>query len=82
MENAAAITIANRTADKAERLTEYLKGQFSEIPFSAISLEKDRLPEVIADADILINATSVGLKGVNHCPSPPDTYIKIWLYTI
>ncbi|MEK6682767.1 MAG: shikimate dehydrogenase [Nitrospirota bacterium] len=68
MENAAAITIANRTADKAERLTEYLKGQFSEIPFSAISLEKDRLPEVIADADILINATSVGLKRGESLP--------------
>ncbi len=83
MENAAAITIANRTADKAERLTEYLKGQFPEIPFSAISLEKDRLPEVIANADILINATSVGLKRGESLPvSSRDLHKNLIVYDL
>lgn len=83
MEKAATVTIANRTADKAERLTEYLKGQFSEIPFSAISLEKDRLPEVISDADILINATSVGLKRGESLPiSSRDLHKNLVVYDL
>ena len=50
----ARVRIANRTVERAERLAAELEG--------ATAHGLDALPEVVADADLLLNATSVGME--------------------
>lgn len=55
------LTITNRTKKKAEILANRLKKFFS-IPISVVGLNSAELFWAIKDADILLNATSVGMK--------------------
>ena len=59
-EGVARITIANRTYVKAERLAQELSG-FGEAALAAAPL--DALPEQMKRADVLVNATSLGMTG-------------------
>lgn len=68
LEGASEIIIANRTIMKAEELVRYLDRHFKKTQFSAIPLVKQQLSNVIAESDILINATSLGLKGKGMLP--------------
>lgn len=59
----AAVRIANRTVERAERLADAVPGA------SACML--DELPEMLADASVLANATSVGMEE-DETPVPAD----------
>ena len=69
------IVIANRTKERADRLARDVRSGLSElgkIP-SIESIGLGAIPEKIADADILINATSVGMHpDVDATPVPSD----------
>lgn len=71
-EKPGAIVIANRTADKATALAEYFSSQG---PVSAISFKNIRTPP---DFDLIINATSAGVKG-EALPYPESAISK---YTV
>lgn len=54
-----AVTVLNRTAERGDRLKNDFKGMIPEL--SARRLEPETLTQVLTDADLLINATSVGM---------------------
>ena len=60
-EKVAKLVILNRTASKAKALAEALREVFSD-KFVGERLSSDVLSKNLADSDILINATSVGMK--------------------
>ena len=67
------IVIANRTGERADRLARDVRSGLSELGKtpSIESIGLGALPEKIADADILINATSVGMHpDVDATPVP------------
>ena len=71
------IIIANRTVERAERLAHDVGLGLSELgktqSTSIKSIGLDRIESEIADTDILINATSVGMHpGIDAIPIPPD----------
>jgi shikimate dehydrogenase len=57
---AAAITVANRTLDRAVSLVESLAGHLPGCPLVACALPDD-LADVAADAEIVVNTTSLGM---------------------
>lgn len=83
LEGAPEIIIANRTIKKAEELAKYLKRNFKKTKFSAIPLERHKLAKGIACADILISATSIGLKGKGLLPiSQKDLHRDLVIYDL
>lgn len=83
LEGASEIAIANRTIKKADELVRHLKRNFKKTKFSAIPLDRHELAKVIACADILINATSIGLKGKGLLPiSQKDLHRDLVIYDL
>ncbi len=81
-EGVARITIANRTYEKAERLAEELSG-LGEASLHAAPL--DALPELLAQADVLVNTTSLGMTGqppleVDISPLPEHAVVADIVY--
>jgi shikimate dehydrogenase len=69
------IVIANRTKERADRLARDVMGGLSELGKNPLieSVGLGEIPEKIADADILINATSIGMHpDVDATPVPSD----------
>lgn len=69
------ITIANRTEERADKLARDLRTGLEELDRSSHvrSIGLDRVASEIADADILINATSIGMyPDVDASPVSPD----------
>lgn len=67
-EGAAAIRIANRTAERAEELAAYARA-FTE----AVGFGTERIPSVIGETDIIINTTSAGMHpNVDELPMNTD----------
>jgi len=66
------LVILNRTSEKAEKLAEVLRREFGKrVKGGALSAEV--LKKEMKDADILVNATSVGMHpDVNRSPVPSD----------
>ncbi|HDN65569.1 MAG TPA: shikimate dehydrogenase [Methanosarcinales archaeon] len=67
------IVIANRTKERADRLARDVRGGLSELGKtpSIESIGLGAIPEKIADADILINATSIGMHpNIDATPVP------------
>lgn len=63
LEGARSISIFNRSLEKAEKIVEELKKETPECKVEAICIDdQDALKTRISDADILINATSLGMK--------------------
>ena len=80
------LVILNRTSEKAEKLAEVLRKKFNKkVKGGAISSEV--LTEELEDADILVNATSVGMHpNVNKSPVPksslrPDLCVMDIIYS-
>lgn len=66
------LVILNRTAEKAETLAEALRTKFSK-QITGKSLSTNRIKEELKNADILINATSVGMHpNINQSPVRPE----------
>ncbi len=65
------LTVVNRTIERAESLLADLLATTERDPqLLALSPDDSRLADVVASADLLINATSVGLDGVSLPLSP------------
>jgi shikimate dehydrogenase len=54
-----AVTIANRTVERAETLAAEIADNYGDNTARSVGL--DTLPDVLGDADVLVNATSVGM---------------------
>ncbi len=72
----ATVTVANRTVEKAHRLADEL-GRLFGARVSVMSLHASRaLARALAEADLLVNATSVGMAPhADACPLPADVPI-------
>ena len=70
MEGARHLTLTNRTEKKARRLAIDLRKHFSHRRLNVVPLRKKDLAPVIGDIDILINATSAGMKPNMKNPLP------------
>lgn len=66
------IVIANRTIGRAKGLAADLKGQFPRCAFEAISLTKPDTTAAIASSQLLINATSVGMRKADPLLIDPE----------
>ncbi|MFN3477183.1 MAG: shikimate dehydrogenase [Candidatus Methylomirabilales bacterium] len=66
----AELTIANRTLERAEALAALLRGRSPGCQILALSLHNKPLAPAIASADLVVNATTLGLKPED--PSPID----------
>jgi shikimate dehydrogenase len=60
---AAWIGIANRTRQKAEDLAQAFRSLFPGTVFAVLGLDGSELSEVCPSADLLLNSTSLGMKG-------------------
>lgn len=67
---AAELTIANRTLERAEALAALLRGRSLRCQILALDLHNKPLAPAIASADLVVNATSIGLRPED--PSPID----------
>lgn len=67
----ARLTVLNRTPQKAHRLAQELRSFKPETEVSTASYDLD-LALVISDSDLIINATSVGMKDHPGIPIPTD----------
>ncbi len=68
------LVIANRTESKAEKLAARLGNRGASV--EAIGFDSDKLVDSIRSADIIINATSIGMKGNTEERLPGVEYIS------
>lgn len=69
----ATITILNRTLSRAERLVGHLASLFPSLPLRCFSLDLRTLSREASSADLLVNATSVGMwPEIEHSPWPKE----------
>lgn len=73
---AAAITIANRTVDRAESLAEMLSAKFGGCDVSAVSLEDDGLAKAMSAAELVVNAIPVGMDPEVEVPAAIESVSK------
>lgn len=72
LNNANEIYIVNRTLEKAKILAENLKKKLNFKRVSVISFEHTSLKNIMKTTDIIINATSAGMKNQDSVPVPVD----------
>lgn len=61
-EKAGQVTVLNRTAERAQQLIRDMRGHFKGARLSSGNMSKEKIKEALSETDLLINATSVGLK--------------------
>lgn len=67
------ITIANRTQERAEELSEGLQAVFGSGKSRAVGLQREVLEEEIRKVELVVNTTSLGMyPNVDEIPLPPD----------
>ena len=66
------VRIANRTASKVAALRRWWRGLGSVASLEAIAFERKALRQALEEADVLINATSLGLKPGDRLPIDPS----------
>ncbi len=70
---ARSVAVVNRTYLKAQKLSEEFSPQFGSIGFSSAPLgDADRVAELIAQADIVINCSSAGMGDIEPLSLPLD----------
>lgn len=69
-EGAELIRIANRHPARAEKIARDFKSRFKPSRFKAISLGEKNLRSSVSDSDLVVNATSVGLRGETSVLAP------------
>jgi len=76
VEGARRIIISNRTIRKAEGIKEQLEKYFPSVEIRAIGNGYSELEDIIEEIDIVVNATSVGLRREDPSPLPSDLLHK------
>lgn len=77
MNGAAGVIIANRTCERAERLSGEFGAHFGHTRISAISMDDaDRLRLELGQTDLLVNSTSAGMDGSPGTVIPLDALAK------
>ena len=66
-----AIYVANRTATKATQFVRWARRYSSGVMLEAIPFRRQALAEIVRQADLLINATSLGLRADDPLPVDP-----------
>jgi shikimate dehydrogenase len=79
------LTLTNRTIKKARQLIRDLRKHFPHRKLDVIPLERERLATVVREIQIIINATSVGMKPEGISPLPagllrPDQIVCDLIY--
>ncbi len=68
------IVVLNRTVEKAERVKEFFESKGYDAKFSSGGIDSESVRNELADADILINTTPVGMyPNVDGIPIDPDS---------
>lgn len=62
------LTVANRTEEAARLLTGSLAAEYPETSFDAVALAAVE-PQQVRDADIVVNASALGMEGVGKVPA-------------
>ncbi len=71
MNNASSICIADRAAQKAQKLALEFRTHFPDVEISTLSLQDDQvISREMNNSDILINASSAGMNGENNLELP------------
>lgn len=71
MNEASGIYVINRTFDKAKKLVNEFKRNFKDISIEAVPLDDKRgVKDSLNHADILVNSTSAGMKGIDPIEIP------------
>ena len=70
IEKVACLFISNRTAVRSQSLKQFLKKNFRNGKIENIPLKKDKLVQIRDKVDVIINATSVGMKRRDKSPLP------------
>lgn len=70
MAGAKEVTVFNRDAGRAEKMTDAFKKYFSKTELFGKALTDCSLAEVLKSADLVVNATSLGLKKTDSLPIP------------
>jgi shikimate dehydrogenase len=77
MNEACQIYVINRTLDKAKRLTSEFKKSFKDSVLHASSLDdKDEIKDILSRSNLLVNATSAGMKGTPSIELPLESLPK------
>ncbi len=70
LDGAGTIIIANRTEERAKRLASEFGEKIPETGFFGTSLDRKGLEAVLGNADLLVNASSAGMNGMNDLDVP------------
>ncbi|MBI2875485.1 MAG: shikimate dehydrogenase [Candidatus Tectomicrobia bacterium] len=62
LEGVAELILTNRTLERAQQLTSYVQSRLKQAPIRCLPWESRELEELLPQADILINSTSVGMR--------------------
>lgn len=74
MNEVSRIYVMNRSFDKAKRLVSEFKKSFKEVSIEALSLEdKTAVENTLSISDLLVNATSTGMEGVDPTEIPLES---------
>lgn len=73
-ETPCSLTILNRTAEKARSLAEELSEGLAEVSWKPLTM--DSLAECVPRADILVNATSIGMKPMDMETPVPKRFLR------
>lgn len=81
----AALDIANRSLPRAEQLAQELRMHFPDCTVSAVAMDDKGLHQRLAQADLLVNTTSIGLHGESFSPEllehlAPDAMVYDMVY--
>ena len=72
MENCAHLVLVNRTFEKSKILAEELQSLFPSRRIDAVTWDESQLKSQLGQIDLVINATSVGIKAGDPSPLPPS----------
>lgn len=75
-EKAAAVTVLNRTPERGKKLLADMRVHFKTARLASGSMHKEKIKEVLSETDLLINATSVGLKKEDRLLVSKDLFPK------
>ncbi len=64
----AAVTIANRTPSRARTLAQWVRQRVPRAPVQTIAWRAETIGRALGDADLLVNATSLGLRAGDRLP--------------